>query len=104
MSFYSPDSSGDVLLQSVATLIRVGTDLISSTTNQRTSTNAAVTLSGGTVSIPQALSLDLSDASGQINGVAVSPGDLIIVQFVRGTDTATSDVNVPVYGTEVSFS
>ncbi len=100
----SPDSSGSVLISSVATLIRAGITVMTATTNQRTSTNAAVTQSGATATIPQALSLDLTDASGQINGVAVAAGDLIKVKIFRGTDTATSDAQVPVYGAEVTTS
>lgn len=104
LEFFSPDSSGTALIQSVATLIRSGTDLISSTTNQRTSSNAAVTLGAGTVNIPQSLSIDLTDSAGKINSVSVSAGDLILVQITRGTDTATSDLHVPVYGAEVKTS
>lgn len=104
LTFHSASTSGNALIQSVATLIRPGTDAISSTTNQRTSTNAAVTLSGATANIPQAVTLDLSSASGQINAVNVSAGDLIRVELRRGTDTATGDVVVPVYAAEVTFS
>lgn len=103
-TFYSPDSSGTALLNSISTLIRTGTDAITSTTNQRTSSNSAVTLGAGTVNIPQAVILDLTDATGKINGVSVSAGDLIRVQLLRGTDSATSDIKVPVFGTEVTFS
>ena len=88
-------------MQTVATLIRKGTDAVTSTTNQRTCTNSAVTLSAGTVNVPQELALDLTSSTGQINGVAVSPGDLIIVKLTRGTDTATSDLRAIVYGAEV---
>lgn len=103
LDFYSPDSSGTALIQSVATLIRQGTDAMSSTTNQRTSTNSAVTLGAGTVNIPKGVALDLSDSTGNVNAVAVSPGDYIQVQLTRGTDTGTSDLKVPVYGAEVTF-
>lgn len=102
--FVSADSSGNVLMQTVATLIRQGTDAISSTTNQRTSTNAAVSLSGGTVDIPQAVTFDLTSTIGQINAVAVSPGDIILVEFKRGTDTATSKARVPVFAGELTFT
>lgn len=102
LDFYSPDSSGTALIQSVATLIRQGTDTMSSTANQRTSTNAAVTLGAGTVNIPQGLALDLSDTTGHINAVAVSPGDFIQVQLTRSTDTGASDLKVPVYGAEMT--
>lgn len=104
IDFYSPDSSGSALMSSVATLIRQGTDAITSTTNQRTSTNAAVTLGAGTVNIPQSLALDLTDSTGKINSVAVSAGDYILVHLTRGIDTGTSDLQVPVYGAEVTFS
>lgn len=102
--FYSPDSSGTVLFQTISTLIRTGTDLISSLTNQRTSTNTAVTLGAGTVNIPQAVTLDLSNSTGQINGVAISAGDTIIVQLTRGTDTATSQARHMSFATETSFT
>jgi hypothetical protein len=104
LNFYSPDTSGTALLQAVSTLIRQGTDAISSTTNQRTTTNAAVSLSAGTVNIPQAVQLDLTDTTGRINAVAVAAGDYIKVKLQRGTDTATSDLKVPVYGAEVVTS
>lgn len=103
-SFYSGDSSGTVLLQTIATLVRAGTDVVSSTTNQRTSTNSAVTLAAGTVNEPQALSLDLTDSSGQINGVAAAAGDFIKVQLTRGTDTATGDAKFWAFGSEATFT
>ena len=98
---FSPDSSGTGLIQTVTTLIRKATDLITSTTNQHTSTNAAITFTGGTASIPQEVSLDLSNGSGLINSVAISKGDLLLVCLQRGTDTATDDIRALVYGAEV---
>lgn len=91
---YSPDSSGTILMQTVATLIRKNNDLLSSTTNQRTSTNAAVTMTAGLANRAQPIEFDLTDSSGNINSVAVSANDLIIVVLKRGTDTATSDIRV----------
>lgn len=102
-TFYSAGTSGTALIQSVTTLIRTGTDTISSTTNQRTSTNTAVTLSGATVNIPQAIVCDVSSTTGTINSVAISAGDLLLISLTRGTDTTTSDLNVPVYGAEITF-
>jgi len=101
VQFYSPDSSGTALLQSIATLIRPGIDTFSSTTNQRTSTNSAVTLSAGTVNIPQTVTLDLTSSTGQINGVSVAANQIIYINLKRGTDTATSDLSALVYGAEV---
>jgi len=102
---YSPDTTGTMLLQSVSTLIRTGTDAISSTTNQRTSTNAAINLATAALANkPYAVTLDLTDSSGQINGVAVSPGDLIKIALQRGTDTMSSDLRAVVHGSELTFS
>lgn len=101
VSPYASTSTNTILMQSVATLVRAGTDAISSTTNQRTSTNAAV---ANIVDTPQTVVLDLTDASGQINSVAVSANDLIKVRLQRGTGTNTNDVKVPVYGAEVTFN
>jgi hypothetical protein len=71
LTAYSADTSGTYLMQTVSTLIRTGTDLISSTTNQRTSTNAAITATGGNANRPQAIVFDLTSATGQINAVSV---------------------------------
>lgn len=101
--FYSADSSGTALIQTLSTLIRQGTDPVSFVTNQRTSTNSAVTMNAGTVNIPQALALDLTDSTGKINAVAVNPGDLILVKILRATDTGASDLKVPLYGAEVTI-
>jgi hypothetical protein len=104
LPFYSPENANTALLQTVATLIKPGVDAITSTTNQRTSTNTAVTLSAGTVDIPQNVVLDLSSSTGTINSVAVAAGDLLKVELGRGTDTAVEDLRALVYATEISFS
>jgi hypothetical protein len=101
---YSSDNTGNVLLQSVSTLIRPAVDAITSTTNQRTSTNAAIALSAGTVNEPQIVNLDLTSSSGQINSVSVSSGDLILVSMTRGTDTSTVDLDFILQSAEGVFS
>jgi hypothetical protein len=105
LTCHSAITSGTMLVKAVATLIRVGTDAITSTTNQRTTTNTAITLSGGTANVPQSVILDISSTTGQINSVAIAAGDLIRVDLYRdtATDTAAGDVKVPVYGAEVTF-
>jgi len=102
LPFYSPDTSGTALLSTQSTLIRTGTDAITSTVNQRTSTNAAVTLT--VANRLTSIDLDLTSALGEINVVAVAPGDLIRIRLFRGTDTATSDIRALVYGAEVLTS
>ena len=104
LDVYSGDSSGTNKVKTVATLIRQGVDTMSSTTNQRTSTST-VTLSGGTVNIPQAVTQDLTSTSGQINGVNVSAGDYILIELSRdSSDTATGDMKIPVFGIDLTFS
>lgn len=101
---YSVDASGTFLIQSVATLIRTGTDAFSSTANQRTSTNGAITASGANQNIPQSVVLDLTSTTGQVNGVSVTAGDYIIVKLQRGSDTATSDVRALTFASEVTLT
>lgn len=103
--FYGNATSTNVLMQTQATLIRTGTDAMSSTTNQRTSTNSAVTMAT-TANRPNAFVCDLTSATGQINGVSVAAGDLILVRLTRdtATDTATVDAMVPVFSSEVTFT
>lgn len=88
--FYSSANSGTILLQTLSTLIRNGTDAVSSTTNQRTSTNSAVTLSAGTVDEPQLVTFDLTSTTGQINSVSVSANDMIKIRLTRNTGSDTS--------------
>lgn len=102
---YSPDVSGTNLLQTFCALIRTGTDAITSLTNQHTSTNAAINLA--TAALANKLNshiCDLTDAVGLINGVAVSPGDLLVTAVTRGTDTGVSDIAALLFGAEVTFN
>jgi hypothetical protein len=102
INHYSPSAANTVLLKATATLIRTGTDAVSTTTNQRTTTNAAIT---NTLAdkLTEA-TLDLTDGSGAINAVAVSAGDIIRVELERGTDTDTADVRFIPSATEATFS
>lgn len=90
-----------ILLQSLATLNRTGTDAITSTTNQRTSTNAAA---ANVVDTPQNFLLDLTGTDGTINSVAVAAGDEISARLQRGTDVNTNDLYVEALSVEVTFS
>lgn len=102
--FFAPATSGNVLFKTVATLIRAGTDASSSVTNQRTSTNSAVTLSGSN-DIDRAFTCDLTSATGQINGVSVNPRDRIKLRIERDTaaDTAAASAYLYKKGYEVTL-
>lgn len=102
--FFAPATSGNVLFKTVSTLIRAGTDPSSSTTNQRTSTNSAVSLSGSN-DIDRNFTCDLTSSTGQINGVSVSPRDRIKFRIERDTATDTAAASAYLYkkGYEVTL-
>lgn len=104
LNWVSPDSSGTALVRSEATLIRPGTDGLVGAGSAQVSTNSAATLGAGTANVLQAVELDLSSAAGAISSTAISPGDLIKVRVYRGTDTATSDLKVLIFGAEVTLA
>jgi len=101
---YNANTSGTILLSTQTTLIRSEVDLVSSTTNQRTSTNSAITMTAGNANEPQKVIWDLTSTLGQVNSVGVSAGDLLIVRLYRDGDTATGDIKFIHLATEVSFS
>jgi hypothetical protein len=89
---YFADVADTILMQTVSTLVRENNDLVSSTTNQRTSTNSAITATAGNALKTQQISFDLTSSTGTINSVAVAVGDTILVKLIRGTDTAAGVV------------
>lgn len=101
--FYASGTTGTVLFRTEATLIRTGSDAVSSTTNKYTSTSSAITLAT-TANRPNAFTCDLTDANGLINAVTATAGDLLLVKLTRVTGTSSLDAIVPVYASEVTFS
>jgi hypothetical protein len=100
----SNDTSGNVLFRAQSTLIRSEVDDYDSTTNQRTTTNSAITMSAANDKEPQKIILDITSATGQVNGVSVSASDLLIVRFYRDTDTATGSLYLVKGSEEVTIS
>ena len=88
---YSPGTTANFKFNTLTTLIRKNTDPVTFSTNQLTSTNAdqALTITNQYLEILY----NLTDATGKINGVAVSAGDLLKVQLSRVTTTGTDDTN-----------
>jgi hypothetical protein len=103
VSGYSPSAANTILMKAQSTLIRSGTDAFTSTTNQRTTTNTALT---NTVANQlRQFALDVTDSSGQINGVAVAAGDVIKVRLYRdASDTDTADLNLLANATDAKFA
>jgi len=104
--WYTPDVTGTKRIVTTAALIRKETDAVSSVANQYTSTNAAIDLSlSPTADLSRESICSLTDVStpGEINGVAVSPGDEILIS-TQESGTATSDVRVLYESAEVTLT
>ena len=101
-SFFSDGTSGDVQFSADTYLVKPGTDEYDSILNLWSASSAAITLSGGTVNIPQSFLISLTDSNGQINSLDVNPGDILRVNLFRDSDSATADVNWVRDATEVT--
>jgi hypothetical protein len=84
---FAKASGGNILLQTTATLVRNGVDILSSTTNQRVSTNSAQAIATGY--LEYIVEFDLTSTIGEINSVAVGANDSIKIAISRSTDTST---------------
>jgi hypothetical protein len=102
LAHYSPDAAGTGLMEAVSYLIKKDVDAVSSTTNSHASTNVAVT--NTVIDQYREIVLDISDAAGLINGVAVGGGDLIRVELTRGSDSGVSDIRFIPSATEVTLT
>lgn len=97
--FFARNSGGNILLQTTATLVRNGVDIISSTTNQRVSTNSAETIVTG--DLEYIVIWDISSTIGQINAVGISANDSIKISVSRATDTSTETAYIAPSSIEV---
>jgi hypothetical protein len=82
--------SAELKFQAQTYLIRSGTDAMSSTTNSGT---AEAAYSPASV-FAKELVLNLTDASGEINSVAVSAGDILKIALSKPTDASTENLRV----------
>ena len=90
---YSPGAgSNSILLQSTAYLVRDGIDGMDTTANSHASGNSAVTIAAP--NRVHSSFLPLTDVNGKINGVDVSPGDIIKIELERGTDSDSEDIRL----------
>jgi hypothetical protein len=96
---YGENDASDLLLSAETTLIRTETDALNSTTNQHSSTNTTKTIT--TQYVPYSVDIDLTDASGEINGVAVSAGDILKIDLSRGTDSDSDDLRFIQFATDI---
>lgn len=110
-SFSCPSVAGKVKFLATAYLIEDGVTALGTYPNTRNSTNAAVTVSGTTNRQTAVGDIDLTTASGQINGVSVAANDMILVKLVRDTagevsagGSAAGDASLPRYKMIPKFS
>jgi hypothetical protein len=105
LDHFSSSFAGSWKFQTVATLIRTGSDPITSSANQKASSNGDIT--NVISNLLTEVSYDLTTLTGLINGVAVSPGDLLLVTLSRVAPIGVEDlldVAIIPSSTEVSFS
>jgi hypothetical protein len=97
-------TSGNALINAVSTLIRSEIDAATILTNQRTTTNAAITMSSSNDLEPQKIVLDISSSIGEINAVAISAGDLIKIKIKESSSTVADVIKLIPDACEVTFS
>lgn len=106
LTCYTTDATGNMKMKTVTTLIRQNTDAIDSVTNQYSSTNAQLT--NTVAKAPRRITFDLTDSTGKVNAVSVSPGDILKIELTRdyGNETAAgaSDVRFLPSATEPKLS
>lgn len=103
ISAYSPSASNTWKLTSTTYLVRKNLDAITSVANSYASTNAALT--NTVANMYREIELDLTNATGQINGFSVSAGDILKVELTRsGGTTDTDDVRLLPSGTEFKIA
>ena len=101
---YSPSASNEFKMQSTSYLVRKGQDAIDSVSNSHVDNSGDIT--NDQANEYRELSMDVTDASGQVNGFAVNPGDLIKVKLERiapGGTEDTADIRMVPTTTEVKF-
>ncbi len=104
LGHFSSGAADNIRMQITASLVRKGQDTVDSTTNQEVNNSGDILLDQANEF--RELTIDVSDATGQINGFAVSPGDMIRLELERiapaGSENA-DDVRFMPSTTEVKF-
>lgn len=105
--FYSVSITGNVLFKTVTALIK-DTTVIGIYANTKTSSNAQVAVASVAYTIKNIGDIDLTDSSGLINGVSVSPGDKLRIKLYRDntneTSGSTADAKLLIESFEPTFS
>lgn len=89
LGFYSPSAADEWKVQTVASLVRKGQDAVDSVANQHTDDSGDIT--NDQANEFTEVGFELTSALGQVNGFAVSPGDLLVVVLTRQAPAGTED-------------
>lgn len=91
-SLFCGVNTGKILMKTDCTLIRSGSTVLGTYPNTRVSTNAEITVAGTVNQLSDVGDFDLTDATGQINGVAVAPKDKLRIRLYRnvGSESASA--------------
>jgi hypothetical protein len=88
-AFFCSSAAGNVFFKTQTALLRDASTVLGTYSNIHTSTNSQVTLSVSN-QLKAIGDLQLTDASGQINGVAVAAGDKLRIRLYRDVASETS--------------
>lgn len=88
-TFFCPSTSGNVLFKTATALIQ-GSSVLGTYPNIKTSSNSQVAVSGVANTANAIGDLDLTDSSGQINGIAVAAGHKLRIRIYRDNASETS--------------
>jgi len=85
-------TANNVLVRAVTTLIQPGTSQLGSLSDTHTSINAETTVPASSLEVKAIGDIDLTDGSGEINAVAVAPGNILLVKIFRdfGNESVSS--------------
>lgn len=106
-AFFIDVITNKVLFRTLTALIRPGTTVLGTYSNTHTSTNSEVTVAGVANTLTAIGDIQLSDASGLINGVAVAANDKLRVKLSRKvaseTVSAASKAKLMINNFDVTF-
>lgn len=92
-AFATSATAGAILFRATSYLLRAASTVLGTHSNSNTSTNAEVAAAPVASRITAIGDIELTDVSGQINAVAVAPGDVILVKLIR--DTGNESASAP---------
>lgn len=88
---FSSINTGNFLFSATTYIFKANIDATSTPTGYA-STNTQQAIDGTANEIVTISNIDLTNASGEINSVAVAPGDTLLIKLVRSASTETSGV------------